>query len=455
MSATSVRDMTKGNITRHLIGFTLPLLLGNLFQQLYNMVDCIIVGQYVGRDALGAVGSVGSINFLCFSLCLGLGNGIGILVSQFFGAGEDEKVKQSIGQALYVTLISGAIMSIIGGCFARQILTLMGSADENFDYALTYMTIVCGFTFINAIYNSISAILRSLGDATTPLKFLIVASVVNVILDLLFVVKFDWGVAGAAYATVFSQGIAAAGSIIYGIHINPYLRLKKEHFKVRGDLIKREVRIGLPLAAQSSTIAISCVILQAVVNGFGPTVTAAYASTNRLEQLVQQPYNTLGIAMSTFAGQNFGAGKKERIMQAAKKGIAIVVGFSLLMIIVMYAFGPNLVGLFVDDKEVIDIGTAGLRFTSFCYVFLGLIYVMRGLLNGVGDVFFSMINGIIEVSGRIGFTFILIYMLGLDFHAVWYTNGLTWSLTGIISAIRFYRAKWRNKNMEVYDEQED
>ena len=448
MANSSTRNMTTGNVTRHLIGFTLPLLFGNIFQQLYNLVDSAIVGNYVGKEALGAVGSIGSLNFLVFSLCLGLGSGIGILVSQFFGAKQEEEVKVSIAQAVYVTLISGLIMSIIGAGLAKPILILMRVPESNFHYALTYMRIVCGFNFINAVYNSISAILRSLGDSKTPLKFLFVASIINVGLDLLFVVKFHWGVGGAAFATVISQCIAAIGSILYGMHINPYLRLSKKHFRIRWDIIRREVRMGLPLAAQSSTIAISCAVLQSVVNGFGMDIMAAYTSTNRLEQLVQQPYNTLGITMSTFAGQNFGAGHLDRIKVAARKGLLLISCFSAIMVVVMYAFGRQLVGMFVDDEAVITIGSTGLKFTSLMYIFLGLIYVMRGLLNGVGDVFFSMMNGIVEVAGRIGFVFLLIGLFNLDYMAAWYTNGLTWSLTGIICVIRFYTGPWKRQKFK-------
>lgn len=441
--------MTNGNITRHLIGFTLPLLFGNIFQQFYNIVDSIIVGKYVGKDALGAVGSVGSLNFLFFSLCLGLSSGIGILVSQFFGAKREDEVKSSIAQAVYVTLAAGILMSLIGACLARPILNVMNTPEENFDYALTYMQIVCGFTFVNAIYNSISAILRSLGDSKTPLKFLVVASVVNIGLDLLFVVTFDWGVAGAAFATIISQAVAALGSILYGIKINPYLRLKRDNFKVRKDLIRREVFMGLPLAAQSSTIAISCVILQSVVNGFGSTVLAAYTASGRVEQLVQQPFNSLSIAMSTFAGQNYGAGKNDRVFKAARRGFVMISAFSLLMVVIMYAFSHEIIGLFINDSDVISIGARGLRFTSLMYIFLGLIYLYRGLLNGVGDVTFSMINGIIEVCGRIGFALGLIHVLHMNYMAAWYTNGLTWSVTGAITVWRFYQARWNKVKVDL------
>lgn len=446
MAAKYVVDMTKGNITRHLVSFTMPLLAGNLFQQLYNFVDSAIVGRAVGRDALGAVGSVGSLNFLFFSLCLGLSSGIGILVSQFFGAKKEKEVKTSIAQALYVTLAAGFLMSILGVILSRPILLyLMKTPPANFEYALTYMRILTGFTFVVALYNSISAILRSLGDSKTPLIFLVVASVINIGLDLLFVVKYNYGVAGAAYATVISQGVSAIGSVVYGVHVNPYLKLTKEDFKVNASIIKREIAMGLPLAAQSSTIAISCVVLQGVVNRFGSVAMAAYTVSNRVEQLVQQPFNSLGLAMSTFAGQNYGAGKKDRIFKAAKNGTVMIAIFSAIMVLVMSTLGYQIVGIFITDPEVQNIGAAGMKFTSLMYIFLGFIYVMRGLLNGVGDVNFSMINGFMEVAGRIGFAFVLIFLFNMNYMAAWYTNGLTWTLVGIISIIRFYCGNWKNK----------
>lgn len=446
MANSNVRDMTTGNITGHLIGFSIPLLAGNVFQQLYNLVDSAIVGRVIGSDALGAVGSIGSLAFLFFSLCLGLSSGIGILVSQFFGAGKDKEVKISIGQAFYVTLVAGLVMSFAGFMLARPILTyIMKVPVENYDYALVYMQITCGLSFINAFYNSISAILRSLGDSKTPLVFLVVASVVNIGLDLLFVVRFGWGVAGAATATVISQGVAAIGSMIYGAYKNPYLRLTKEDFKYNREILIREIKMGLPLAAQSSTIAVSCVVLQGVVNRFGHTVLTAYTTSNRIEQLVQQPFNSLGLAMSTFAGQNFGAGHNDRVSRAAKRGIAMISIFSAIMICVMYALGPQIIGIFTTDVDVQTIGAQGLRFTSCCYIMLGFIYIMRGLLNGVGDVGFSMVNGFLEVAGRIGFAFLFILILKFGYMSAWYTNGLTWSFVGLMSILRFYFGSWKKK----------
>lgn len=447
MNERYVCDMTKGNEVGLLLRFALPMLVGNIFQQLYNMVDSIIVGKFVGSNALGAVGAVGNLNFLFFSLCLGLASGIGILISQFFGAGKDDYVKKIIANSVYIITISGAVMSIISFVFARPILYLMNTPAENMEDAVIYMQIVCGATVIVAIYNGISSILRALGDSKTPLIFLIVSSFINVGLDLLFVLVFHWGVAGAAWATVIAQFISAISSILFALSRNPYLKLEKRHFTVDNDIIKKSFQIGLPVAGQNAMIAFSCVALQSVVNNYGATVMAAYTATSRVEQLVQQPFGSLGTAVSTFAGQNVGAEKYDRVSTSCKKSTLIVLVFSLMMIAVMFLFGDPIVRLFVNEPDVIEIGARGLRITSFMYFALGMIYITRGMLNGVGDAAYAMINGLTEVVGRIGFAYLLMSIPAVGMWGVWYTNGLTWILAGAAGIIRFFQGKWKTKSV--------
>lgn len=442
-----VCDMTKGNEVSLLLRFALPMLVGNIFQQFYNMVDSVIVGRFVGSVALGAVGAVGSLNFLFFSLCMGLGAGLGVLISQYFGAGEDEYVKKVIANAVYITAGAGMLMSVCGALFAEPILRLMNTPQENFADALVYMRIVCGATVVVAGYNMISSVLRALGDSRTPLVFLVVACGINAVLDLLFVVGFQMGVAGAAWATVIAQVIAMLGSVCFGIRRNPYLKLGRRHFQFDFNILKKSLRIGLPIAGQNALIAFSCVALQSVVNRFGPVVMAAYTATSRVEQLVQQPFGSLGAAVSTFAGQNAGAGRYDRVATGCKKSIYIVIIFSLLMVAVMFLFSDQIVRLFVEEPEVIAIGARGLRITSFMYIGLGLIYVMRGMLNGVGDAAFAMVNGITEVIGRIGFAWLLMMIPSVGLWGVWYTNGLTWVLTGLANVLRFAQGKWKTKSV--------
>lgn len=442
-----VCDMTKGNEVKLLLRFALPMLVGNIFQQFYNMVDSIVVGKYVGAEALGAVGSVGSLTFLFFSLCMGLGAGIGILISQYFGAGQEKDVKKTIANSIYITAAAGIAMSLCGVIFAKPILHLLHTPKANFADALVYMQVVCGATIIVAGYNTISSVLRALGDSKTPLIFLVVACGVNVVLDLFFVIGLHMGVAGAAWATVIAQIVAMVGSIWFGLKKNPYLKLKKEHMQPDTAIIQKCFQIGLPIAAQNALIAVSCIVLQRIVNQYGPTVMAAYTATMRVEQLVQQPFGSLGTAVSTFAGQNVGAGLYDRVASCCKKSVYLVLIFSGLMIAVMFLFSDAIVGLFVSAPEVIEIGARGLRITSLMYVGLGLIYVMRGMLNGVGDAAFAMVNGITEVAGRVGFAWIMTMIPAIGMWGIWYTNGLTWILTAAVNIFRFAQGKWKNKSM--------
>lgn len=447
MKKDYVVDMTTGNETGLLLRFALPMVVGNVFQQFYNLADSAIVGRFVGANALGAVGAVGSIHFFFFSLCLGLGSGIGILISQYFGAGEEEYIKKIIANAVYIISIAGIVMGVIGVGLAKPILRLMNTPAENFPDAVTYMRIVCGATIVVAVYNGISAILRALGDSKTPLIFLVVASVLNIGLDLLFVLVFHMGVAGAAWATIIAQLVAAGGSVLFAVYKNPYLQLAKEHFVVDKGIIKKSFQIGLPVAGQNALIAFSCIALQSVVNNYGSLVMAAFTATSRVEQLVNQPLNSLGMAVSTFAGQNAGAGKYDRVKAGCIKGTKLVAVFSILMIVLMYTCGNGIVSIFIKEPEIIEIGAKGLRITSTMYFGLGLIYVMRGMLNGVGDAPYAMINGICEVVGRIGFALLLMMIPSVGIWGVWYTNGLTWMLAGMAGVIRFLRGKWKTKSV--------
>ncbi|MGN0482240.1 MAG: MATE family efflux transporter [Lachnospiraceae bacterium] len=447
MKKSFVCDMTKGNEVSLLLRFAVPMLIGNIFQQFYNMVDSIIVGRYVGSNALGAVGAVGNLNFLFFSLCMGLGAGIGILISQYFGAGKEEIVKKCVANSIYITLAAGLLMSVLGAGLAKPILHLMNTPKATFDDAVVYMQIVCGATVVVAGYNTISSILRALGDSKTPLIFLVVSCLINIVLDFWFVLGLNMGVAGAAWATVLAQVVSMVGSIWFGVKTNPYLKLHREHYRVDGDIIKKSFQIGIPIAAQNALIAFSCVALQSVVNRYGETVMAAYTATSRVEQLVQQPFSSLGTAISTFAGQNAGAGKNDRVIKGCKKSVLIVGIFSFVMIGVMFLFSDPIVGIFVTEKEVIHIGAKGLRITSLMYFFLGMIYVMRGALNGVGDAAFAMMNGVTEVVGRIGFAWLLVMIPAIGMWGIWLTNGFTWVLTGLVNTMRFCQGRWKNKTV--------
>lgn len=445
MNKRYVTDMTQGNELALLIKFTIPMLFGNLFQQFYNMADTVIVGHYGGKYGMPAIGAVGSVNFLFFSLCMGMGAGVGIMIAQHFGAGKDDYVKKIVGNSIYITLVAGLLMSIVSVTFARPILTLMKTPEACMPDALTYMRIVGGATFLVAGYNMISSILRAMGDSKTPLIFLITACLINIVLDLIAVKGLGMGVLGAGLATIISQTIAMIGSIVVGVKNNPYLQIEKRHREIDMDIVHNATRLGIPLALQNALIAFSCVALQSVVNSFKEDVMTAYTATGRIEQLVQQPFGSLGTAVSTFAGQNTGAKKLDRVKSGCIKSVILVAAFSLLMVVVMFTQGENIIRFFTPNEVAVGIGAQGLKITSMFYFFLGLIYVFRGTLNGVGDAGFALINGILEVVGRLGFAAILVSISGIGMWGCWYTNGLTWAITGIGCVLRYMKGRWRKK----------
>lgn len=439
------KNMTEGNELGHILRFTLPLLAGNLFQQVYNVVDSIIVGKYLGADALAAVGATGSLNFFFLTLCIGLATGAGILIAQSFGAGRDKDVKTIIANSAYVLGGFGILISFIAVKLSPFLLKFMMVPDEYFTTSLGYISISCSGMVAVAAYNWINSVMRSLGDSKTPLIFLIVASVLNAGLDMLFVVVFKMGVNGAAWATITAQGIAALGSITFAFRKNPFFKLSAEDTAFNKRFAVKCVTTGIPIAIQNAMIAVSMVYLQRTANSFGGTVMAAYTATMRVEQLIQQPFSSLSAAVSTFTGQNTGAGKPERVIKGYKESVKASSIFSLIMLVVFMLLSRVIVGCFVDEQSVIEIGGAALKLSACFYLFLGLIYTTRGLLNGAGDVGYSMINGFAEVVGRIGFAMLLVNIPAVGWWAVWGTTCLTWLLTAVMSLIRYASGKWKKK----------
>lgn len=447
MKKINMTDMTTGSPARHILTFALPLLLGNLFQQLYNMVDSVVVGNYVGKNALAAVGTCGSMSFLFFSLSSGLAIGIGIIVSQFYGAKDEQQVRNTIANSIYVLVTAALAVSVLGILLCPALLRLLQTPEHIMEDATLYLRTTCAGIIAIALYNGVAAVLRALGDSRTPLYFLILSSVVNVILDLVFVIYCDMGVFGVALATIISQAVSAVTCLLYAYHKVPYFRLTREELRPHKAIILKSFRLGIPMALQSSMIAISCMVLQGVVNSFGDTVMAAFTITSRVEQIIQQPFNSLGTAMTTYAGQNMGAGKPDRVRKGLRQATLMILAFCLLMVPIFFLLGPQIVRIFVKEQDVIEMGYRALRITSLFYFGLGMIYVPRGLLNGCGDTAFSMINGITEVACRIGYSQILLRIPILGYWSVWITTGLTWITVATVCMIRYLSGKWRQKGL--------
>lgn len=440
--------MTAGSPTRHILTFAMPLLIGNIFQQLYNMVDSLVVGNFVGANALAAVGNCGSLSFLLFSLSSGLSVGIGIIAAQYFGAKDEENVRVTIANSYYVLGIASVVVTIIGIVFSPQILRLLATPDTIIGASAVYMRVTSAGMIVIALYNGVSAILRALGDSKTPLYFLILASIINVVLDLFFVLSLHWDVFGVALATVISQAAAAFASLFYAYRKVSYFHLTKQQMKPQKRIIIRSFKLGMPVALQNSMISVSCMVLQGVVNTFGETVMAAYTIIGRVEQLVQQPYGSLGTALTTYTGQNIGAAQTDRVKTGFRKSTLMALLFSIALIPLCFLTGRLIIGAFVKDPDVIALGVEGLRIDSIFYFALGMIYVARSILNGCGDAGFALFNGMTEVVCRILYSQLFTRIPALGYRGIWITTGATWTTTAIVCVIRYYRGKWKTENRQ-------
>ena len=444
-SKKEVMNMTTGSPVKHILVFALPLFIGNVFQQLYNMVDSIIVGNFVGSNALAAVGACGSLTWLFFSLSSGLAIGIGVIVSQSFGAGKEDRIKAAIANSIYILLISSIIFSLTGVIFAEPILRLIDTPSEMLPDAVIYMRTTCsGIVFVSA-YAGVSAQLRALGNSKVPLYFLIAASIINTILDIVFVKYLGMKVFGAALATIISQFISAVTCMVYAYRTISYFRISRSDMKADKDIIMQSVKLGAPISLQYAMIAISCVVLQGVVNSFGVTVAAAFTVTSKIESIIQLPYSSISTAVTTYTGQNVGAGKIERVKTGFRYSILMTFIFSMAMLPLAYLLGSQIIGLFVKDAAVIAMGAVALKITSVCYFPLSTIYIPRGIMNGAGDARFAMINGLTEVSCRIVYACLFTHIPQLGYWGVWVTTGATWTTTGIICLIRYYSGIWQKK----------
>lgn len=348
-----------------------------------------------------------------------------------------------MANAAYIMTLSAVLICSIAFVSAEPVLRLMKTPEEVLYDAKVYMQIQCVGVTLVAGYNFASSMMTALGDSRTPLYFLIFSSVLNVVLDLLFVCVFHMGVFGAAIATAMAEFIAGLGCIYYAFKYNTYFKLKRQHLMPDRAMLWGAIRIGIPLALQNSLIAISCAALQSVVNSFGAIAVAAFTATGRVETLLHQPYASISAAISTYSGQNLGAGKKERLLEGYRKSLMIMTYFSLAMLLVMQLCGGLIVGIFVNEQEVITLGKTAMCITSWFYIPLGFINVTRGMLNGVGDALFALINGIVEVFGRILIPLALLLIPGMGVWSVWWATGLTWLVSAFFCMLRYFA--WKKK----------
>lgn len=395
-------DLTRGLPLKKIIIFTLPILLGNVIQQLYSMADAAIVGKTVSADALGAVGLTGALSFLILGFCFGLTGGFAVIVSQYFGARDYERVKHSVAASIMLCAAVSVVMTAAAVLLTGPLLKVMNTPSELYADAYTYIVIIFYGITAAVYYNMFSCILRAIGDSKTPLYFLIFASILNVVLDLLFILSFKWGVAGAAWATVIAQGVSAALCLVYMFIRYPVLRLKARHFKISPSFAVKHLRLGLPMALQYGITAVGVIVLQSALNGFGKQVVSAYAAASKIDQLAGQMLMALGSAMATYSGQNYGAGQYSRIRAGVKAGnligaVAAIVTGGLIII-----FGRQLTGIFISDSggETFKTAQIYLITNASFYVILALLHVYRNTLQGMGRGALTMLAGVTELLLR-------------------------------------------------------
>ena len=442
-----IRDMTEGEPLCLLLEFAVPLLIGNIFHQLYNLTDSIVVGRYLGKLHLGAIGATSSISALIHSLTSGLSIGIGIIVAQFFGAKDGQKVKNTIGNSYYIMFLSSLLMGGIGFIFAKDILNLLKTPTDTLPYAVTYLrTISVGF-IPSSFFGTISSVLRALGDSKTPLIFSIISCIINIFLDLIIVIKFKLGIMGVGISTSISHFLSAFLCFIYANNSNSYFRLTMNDYIYNHDIFYKVIKVGIPMALQNSFIALSLIAIQRIINQFGSDYVASFTIIGRINTFVHHPYLSFGAAVATYTGQNIGAGKEERVKLGYIKAITFSSLFALIIFIIFQTFTKYIIEIFGNDPSVVKIASQGLRFTCSFYVFLGFIHITRNLLNGAGDTRFSMINGMVECFARVCFSKPLTMVPFLGFKGIWLTTGITWLLNGMFCVLRYKQGKWKSLSL--------
>lgn len=448
-------NMTEGAPARKLFFFAAPMILGNLFQQLYNMADSVIVGQFAGVDALAAVGASYALTTVFVMLAIGGGNGSAVVTAQYLGAKKYRELKTSVSTALTAFLVLGILVAVAGYFGSGMILTVLKTPENILEMAQQYLNIYfVGLPFL-FLYNVLASMFNALGDSKTPLYLLIFSSVVNVGLDIWFVAGFSMGVAGVAVATVIAQGTAAVISFLLLLRkLRDYEVPDDGAYKAGGrklfdaDMLAHMVKMAIPTMLQQSIVSVGMLLVQSVINRFGSDVLAGYTAAGRIESICIVPMIAAGNAVATFTAQNVGAGKHERVREGYRSAYGMVFGFAAVICIAVLLSRKALIGVFLDGTEstaAYETGISYLSFIAFFYVLIGLKAITDGVLRGSGDVGVFMAANLINLSIRVAAANLLAPVLGAA--AVWYAEPMGWAVNYLISFLRYKSGKWSTKKL--------
>ena len=433
-------DMTQGEPARLLVLFAIPMLIGGIFQLMYNMTDTLVVGRFASVDALAAIGATGSTTSLIMMLGQGLTNAVSVVISQAEGAGRQDRMKSCVAHAVYLVLAGSLVLGLASLFGARPFLTLLGTPENIIDDAVSYVQITGGLSIALTAYNGVAAVLRAIGDSKTPLYFLILCSLLNVVLDLVFVIAFHGGVPGVAIATVISQAVSVVLCVFYMVRRYPRLRPDAASFRFDGKIIREYLTIGLPMCFQSGVLCVGMFVITAVINSFGSDIVAAYTIGGKVEQLATLSFSNLAFSFSVYAGQNYGARLYRRIGEGLKKGLLIIVGLTILSSAVMLLFARPLAQIFLEEDvaAVLDGAVAMIR-TEACFFWaLGIIWAVNSTLRGMGLVRIALVSSIVELVCKIGISVTLSQVIGSA--GIWIAAPSGWVL-GLIPSL-IYLLRW-------------
>ena len=442
-------DLTEGKVWKVIVRFALPLLVGNLLQQFYNITDSIIVGQFLGKEALAAVSASFFIYYFIISLVIGVGSGTTVVISQLFGAKQYQKVQLAFSSFFIFMLVGGIILSIAGIIFAEPVFRLTNTPEEVIPQAVAYFRIYIGGTFLFVTFNSIISILRGVGESVRPMLFILITTVLNIAFDLLFILVFKWGIEGAARATVVSQGIGMCIALAYVNNTHPLLSIKKQDMLFDWKLFKESLKIGLPTSVQQCAIALGLIALLGIVNSFGTNTLTAYGAAGKIDTIITQAILTLSGALAAFCGQNIGAGRLDRV----KKGVQFTMytkrALVRLTFAAVYLFGNEMMRIFTKDIDVVAIGKEYLLIIGGFFIVHGALNVYNGALRGAGDTLFPMITSLVCLwLIRIPLAYYLSSWLGRN--GIWWAIGISITI-GLIVTFVYYKIGFWKRRRRIYE----
>lgn len=438
--ASKIKDMTKGSPAKLIFTFALPLMLGNVFQQLYTVVDTAIVGRFVGVEALASIGSADWPNWMILGIVTGFAQGFCILISQRFGAGDADGMRRSVSHTYLMGLILGVLITILGQCIAEPLLKFLGTPAEVIDGSITYLRVCFSGILVIMAYNVFSSVLRALGDSKSPLIAMIIAAAVNIVLDLVFVCIFHWGIAGAAIATVIAQCMSALYCYLVIRRIE-MLRLKKSDFAFDSVTAGQLLRLGAPMAFQNGIIAVGGFAVQYVLNGFGTIYIAGYTATNKIYGLLELAAISYGYSMATYAGQNLGAGRLDRIRKGMKAAALMALGTSMVISLLMFVFGKGILSLFISGAPDVQEQVLRVAYTYLCVMasllfILYFLHVYRSALQGMGDTVIPMVSGFLELVMRVSVALTLSGLIGE--YALYLAEPAAWTGAAVLLITGYY-----------------